>query len=101
MSGGQFVGYYEGFARDYIYSDDDFGVCYCDDEDCEECYLKEKKMSKDYMTSTGYAYDTEADAIDAAKKRAFKNAEDVKIYRAYKIAKTTTPNVEVTDLVLA
>lgn len=95
MSGGTYVGYYQGVDRDYIYAEDDLE--FYDDE----LVYKEKKMAKNYMTSTGYAFDTEADAIDSAKKRAFKNAEDVLIYKAYKIAKTTAPNVEVSDLVVA
>jgi hypothetical protein len=62
------------------------------------CSQQENTMPKNYMTSSGHGYDTEAEAIDAAKKRAFKYAEDVNIYKAYKVAKTTTPNVEVSDL---
>lgn len=99
MSGGTFVGCYPYPTRDWIYDEDDCE--FSDDYPNDFPIQGNRKMAKDYMTSTGYAFDTEADAIDAAKKRANKNFEDVKIYRAYKIAKTTTPNVEVTDLVVA
>jgi len=61
----------------------------------------ENKMAlNNYMTSSGHSFKTEDEAIDAAKKRAFKYAEDVNIYKAYKVAKTTTPNVEVSDVVI-
>lgn len=56
--------------------------------------------NKDYMTVWG-SFDNEEAAIADAKKRAFKNGEDVKVYKAYKIVATLTPNVEVKDYVIA
>jgi len=75
--------------------------CCWDDDDYDFPIQKEKNMSKNYMTSTGYAYETEAEAVDAAKKRCQKHAEDVLVYKAFKIVSTTTPNVEIKDLTVA
>lgn len=74
----------------------------CDCDFCDDYYddysePKSKKMTSDYMTSRGMAFATEAEAISSASKYATKNYEDVKIYKAYKVVSTTTPNVAVAD----
>lgn len=101
MSEGTYVGHNTGPMPGWMFDrageswdDDDF---LDEDEDCDLPNKKETTMSKDYMTSRGYAYATEAEAIADAKKYTAKNFDDVKIYKAYKLVSTATPNVDVAD----
>lgn len=74
--------------------------CECDDDysyDWDGSNLRKTNMKQSYFAA-GSSYATEDEAISAAKKRSAKYFEDVNIYKAYKVAKTTTPNVEVTDI---
>lgn len=102
----EYVGYVEsvGLQGSYNYLDvlDELDIM--DDCNCEYCNEGRKRkintMSKDYMTSRGYDYATEAEALASAKQYAAKNFDDVKVYKAYKIVSTTTPNVDVKDYVI-
>lgn len=78
--------------------------CDCDyDDDIDYDYSpKVKKMTKSDFYVEGYgAFETEEDALAQAKKRVLKTQDDIKIYKAYKVAKPLTPSIEVTDYVVA
>ncbi len=79
-------------------SDYDYDQC-----DCVYCenLIGLNKMSarkENYMVEGGYYYDTEDEAIDAAKKRVNKTSDDHKIYKAIKLVSPLIPNVQVTDV---
>lgn len=74
------------------------------DWDIYDDIIMEKKEVADYKNfavSGGYYFDTEAEALTAASRRAAKNNEDFKVYKAIKLVSPTTPAVNVTDVVIS
>jgi len=81
-------------------------MSYCDDFNVVDEYCENliglNKMSprkENYVIEGGYYYNTEDEAIDAAKKRVNKTSDDHKVYKAIKLVSPLTPNVQVTDIV--
>jgi len=79
---------------------------YEDEYDAVNAYCENltglNKMSprkENYVVEGGYYFNTEDEAIDAAKKRVNKTSDDHKIYKAIKLVSPLTPNVQVTDVV--
>jgi len=69
--------------------------------DCEYYSKERNNMSprkENYVVEGGYYYNTEDEAIDAAKKRVNKTSDDHKVYKAIKLVSPLTPNVQVTDV---
>lgn len=81
-------------------------MSYYEDEDycCDYCsptLIGINKMSprkENYVVEGGYYFNTEDEAIDAAKKRVNKTSDDHKVYKAIKLVSPLTPNVQVTDV---
>lgn len=58
-------------------------------------------MKKNFLVQGGYYYDTLADALKEASRVAARTTAEIKVYQAVKLVSPKTPEVDVTDVVLA
>ena len=57
-------------------------------------------MKKNFLVQGGYHYDTLADAVKEASRRASRDGTEYKVYQAVKLVAPKTPDVDVSDVVI-
>lgn len=72
-------------------------------DDSDYILPRNKKMAvrADYVIQGGYYFETLDEAVREASRRAAKNSEDLKVYKAVKLVSPKAPEVDVKDIVLA
>lgn len=56
---------------------------------------------QDFCVQGGYYFDTLAEAVKEASRRAARDGSDMKVYQAVKLVCPKSPEVDITDIVIA